>query len=422
MSGTTGRTVPALSGRQWVGVLSTWMVSRILVVLVARRHPIMATDIDYYWKSAHGHSLLAGMPEYPFPIALILMVPARLMSLFTYRIVFVLAVAIVDLSVTVMLARRFGHRAVMVWIVYVLCLGPVAYLRFDMFVTATVAFVLIWGSRRPWLSGLAAATGAAIKLWPAAFGAGLDGPLRRRAEHAVSTAVGILAWVGVTTWLAGWGRVVSPISWQSGRGFEFEAPVSSVLGITRALGDHSIRFSKRHGSQEYVGPLADRLHPLVHIIEYAGFIVVLGLMLLTLRRVRPRLVMRQAALTVTAVVGTLVVTSPVLSPQYLMWLGPGLAVGAAVRAPRALAPLALGAAVLTQVEFPFTYKVLFHNPTWDIVPASVIAVRDALLIALVVIAVMACVRGPGHEERAGLPGRSDRAVTRRPRPTTPHTG
>lgn len=383
-------------------VLSAWLLSRVVIILVALKYPIMYSDVDYYWRNAHTRSLLSGMPEYPLPIAVALMLPARELTKLEYRVVFVLVIAVVDLMLTVVLWRRVGRRAARFWIAFVMLVGPIGYLRFDLLVAACVTGVLLWGSRRPWLSGLAAATGSAIKLWPLVLGAGLEGSVRRRLQHAAAAAVGVAVWVGTTVRLAGWDRVVSPLKWQSGRGFEFETPVSAVLGVLRVSGDSTIRFRKRHGSQEYVGPLARELLPVVHLIEYAGFALVIVLLLLTLRRPPPGLALRRAAVTATALIGTLILTSPVLSPQYLLWLAPGLAVGAVVGAPRLLAPLALVAALLTQVEFPFTYRLLFRNPTWDVLPAWVILIRDVVLIALVAVAVASVVSG--REARLRGPG------------------
>jgi hypothetical protein len=75
----------------------------------------------------------------------------------------------------------------------------------------------------------------------------------------------------------------------------------------------------------------------------------------------------------------------VLSPQYLLWLVPLGALAFAWRLHALAAAVAL-AAVLTQVEFPSRYFELVDG---DPFPVAVVTLRDAVLLAVVVLALRA---------------------------------
>jgi hypothetical protein len=75
----------------------------------------------------------------------------------------------------------------------------------------------------------------------------------------------------------------------------------------------------------------------------------------------------------------------VLSPQYILWLVPLGALAFAWRL-RALAAAIAAAAVLTQVEFPARYFDLVDREPF---PIAVIAARNLLLLAVLVLALRA---------------------------------
>lgn len=370
------------------GLVAMWVLSRALLLGISSRYPLMASDLSYYFTNAHQHGLRTGMPEYPLPIAVALMAPARALNFISYVVVFVAVILAIDLMITWLLARAFGALAARGWILFVVLLGPVGYLRFDPLVAAAITISIATVRRRPALSGLAVAAGAAIKLWPAVLGVGVTGPRAQRARHTAGALLAGLTWAGLVVLTAGFKRLFSPLVWQSGRGFEFESPLASLLGLVRATGDHSIRWAHHRGSWEYVGPLATDLLPLVSIIEYTGLILILAVVLLGFRTGATGSA-HSYALTITTVILILIITSPVLSPQYLIWLGPGLCV---VRDAR-LRQLAYAACLLTQIEFPFLYEQLFTgHGTLRLLTALTVVFRDVLLVALAALAIRLQIR------------------------------
>ena len=91
------------------------------------------------------------------------------------------------------------------------------------------------------------------------------------------------------------------------------------------------------------------------------------------------------ALTMTCVISVLILSSPVLSPQYLIWLIPALVLVDDARL-RLLGAVTL---VLTQLEFPFLFDGIFSDHTlFALTTRVVILVRNMLLVWLTVRAVM----------------------------------
>jgi Glycosyltransferase family 87 len=94
---------------------------------------------------------------------------------------------------------------------------------------------------------------------------------------------------------------------------------------------------------------------------------------------------RELVLAALAAVAAFAALGKVLSPQYMLWLVPLGALALAWRL-HALAAAVAVAAVLTQVEFPARYFDLVDR---DPFPVAVVALRDLVLIAVVVLALRA---------------------------------
>ena len=76
------------------------------------------------------------------------------------------------------------------WLLFVLLIGPLSYLRFDVLPAVLAGGALLAARRRPWVTGALTGLGAAIKLWPALLIAAFlrlpTGPAGRR--HGPSSA------------------------------------------------------------------------------------------------------------------------------------------------------------------------------------------------------------------------------------------
>ncbi len=119
---------------------------------------------------------------------------------------------------------RVGRGAgVRLWLVLVPLLGPLTFTRFDLVSAVLAGFALLALSVR-WAgtSGVLAAAGAAVKLWPA----GLLPALLVRRERPLRVLAGFVTFgvlaVVATLAAGGTGRLLSPLTWQSDRGLQLE--------------------------------------------------------------------------------------------------------------------------------------------------------------------------------------------------------
>jgi MFS family permease len=135
-------------------------------------------------------------------------------------------------------------------------------------------------------------------------------------------------------------------------------------------------------------------------VALAAMLGVLAVLTVGGRRGGPR----ELALASLAAVAAFAALGKVLSPQYMLWLVPLGALAFAWRL-HALAAAVAVAAVLTQVEFPARYFDLVDG---DPFPVAVVALRNLVLIAVLILAL-----------RALVPLRSRQDLLDRQRPPAP---
>src|SRR4051794_8112527 len=234
---------PPADGRPWI--LRSWLASRLLTLLILVPENIVLGDVRYYHRRL---DLLFGttglgdvLREYPVP-AMVVFIPPRLLAGGTgigYVTLFVVLMVAVDAAFTATLWRASDRRpspGLRLWLLLAPCLGPLVFSRFDLVAAALAgAAVLALAARRPVRSGLLAAAGAAVKLWPAGL---LPALLVVRGGRARLLAgfvgLGLLA-VGVTLAVAGNDRLVSPLSWQDERGLQIESVFAVPVMWARVL-------------------------------------------------------------------------------------------------------------------------------------------------------------------------------------------
>ncbi|MGZ4438461.1 MAG: hypothetical protein ACXVW6_12540 [Nocardioidaceae bacterium] len=389
-----------------------WLISRAAVLwLLAGPHAWVNGDPGYYDASlaAAGRVGLAHtLVEYPLPGVGALAVPWLLASLTGLGFAHLLTVAalLTDAAFLVLLRTSSGPRwglPCLVWVLGVPLLGATAYARFDLLpgVLAGVALLLL--ARRPGLALLAAGVATAVKLWPALLlPALLAGVRRPRAGLVLLLRLGAGVAVAVVV-LAGWARLISPLTYQSDRGLQIEAVAATpaIVWWWRDPVSWQIDYAASK-SFEVTGPGVGALLVLTGV---ATLLLVAGLLLAWWRvwrlvRAGDRLSADGVVWLALAAVTGFVVTGKVLSPQYLLWLLPMAAGGLAVvreRAPlvrwTALLLLATG---LTQLVFPVWYIGLSYRVR-DVEPAVLALVGRNLamvvLLGLAVREVVRCLRG-----------------------------
>jgi hypothetical protein len=387
------------SGIASAALWAVWLVSRTVLYLRVTA-PHTGSDVDIYqrWYAcclSHGTFPVADpMWQYPPGAALAFWLPGHLPG--GYVSSFVLLIIGCDLAITLMLcarARRGGSAAgPWSWVCGVPLLGVVTVARFDMVpVALAVAAVCLAGQGGT--RGLLTGAGAAVKLWPLTLLAGTPPGQWRRDLAAAGTVLVAVCAIFPTA-------AASFLAHQGARGVEIEAVAATPLMVWRLAG-WTGTVVYRFGAMQLSGgwPAA-----LAHDASLAGLVLavagVAGWRLLIASgraRWRPEFA-ADAPLAATLL---LLVASPVLSPQYLLWViglaAACLAAGRTTQRPAAVAVLA--AAGLTQVIFPLGWPALLSG---SIAVTGVLVARNVLLVAAAVLSCWRILRAssPGDEDPA----------------------
>jgi hypothetical protein len=392
--------------RRTLYVVLGWFASRIPLYLMVTGHlwawygRTDIGDITIYqqWVT---HSLSHGrLPvgdnswQYPPLVGPLLMIP-HLMPGGGYQGQFVrlafLADAVVMATLLWTARRRGSWLGPWFWIVSVPFLGPIIYGRFDVFSALFVvaAFALLGkglpvpgaprGVRqlngRRWVAGALIGLGAAVKIWPGLTLFGL--PRTRRGRQTILAAVAAAGAVSLACMFA-----FTNGTWflhtQGNRGIEIESVWAVPFLLARRLHLWRGEIKNHYGSLEVLG----------HGVGYAGEVALLSTVVVFSllaywwwrKQWRPTVV-ADATLVATLL---MIVTSRVISPQYLIWLLATAAFCVLSRdtSQRRSALLVLISLPITQWIFPYNFGSLVHFHGGPIV---VLVVRDALLVAAAVV-------------------------------------
>jgi Glycosyltransferase family 87 len=384
-------------------VVLAWVVTRLLMLgLLAAPERFIVGDVFYYHrKIAALTSVGLGktLNEYPTPVVWILSLPygATGGGRTGYLIAFIIFMLALDAGFTWALWRAAGRRrdsALDFWLFFVFLIGPLCYVRFDMLPAVLAGGALLAARRRPWITGALTGLGAALKLWPALlFPSFLAHRPDRRAVTWGFLGVGLgLALLSLI--FGGWIRLVSPLTWQSGRGLQIESIWATPLMMARALrpGEWIVDYSKFQ-AYEIFGPGVSALLLVSNLATVAGLVVIIALYARSFRNPEPTPV--AIGLVVLATVAIMTITNKTLSPQYLLWLGGPMAALLILRgqatelekpALRRLAIQLLVLAALTQLVYPLLYNGLLgrHGTAMIIISTVVTTVRNLALVAFTV--------------------------------------
>ncbi|MEU0277260.1 MULTISPECIES: glycosyltransferase 87 family protein [unclassified Streptomyces] len=321
--------------------------------------------------------------QYPPAAALAIVSPAVLPFLGYASAFFVLALLCDAMAFGLLLyaGRRTGRSlgGAWVWVVGVPLLGPTAYARYDLMVTAVAVAALLAGARRPRLMGALAGFGALLKVWPVLL---LVGTPRGRVTRWSWGTAAVVAAVLLGVCSAAMPGALAFLTFQRDRGTEIESLGALVFQVARHFGwNGSVLLN--YGSVEFVGPYV----PLVSNAALALTVLSFGWLLVWRLRARgfgagtPYDAAFAAVLLFTT-------TSRVISPQYMLWLVGLAAVCLTLRASRMALPawLVVAATAVTLLEFPLLFS---HVVAGDAAGVLLLAVRNGLLVAATL---TACVR------------------------------
>ncbi|WP_234327268.1 glycosyltransferase 87 family protein [Streptomyces sp. NRRL WC-3742] len=373
---------------------ATWVAGRTLLVLLMTgvlKAPggDVTADVWMIYHAWYGVLHTGTFPfddvtwQYPPGAALIILLPGLLP--WSYLVSFWVICGIADavaLAVLVRTGLRKGRAltGAWLWVVAVPLLGPMIYNRFDIIVTALAVAGLLALVRRPAVGGLLLGLGGIVKIWPLL---GLIGtPSGRRTRRAWTLAAATAVSVGFLL-AAGMNGAFGFLAFQGARGIEVESVGALPLHYARLAGAWDGKVTMNYGSPEMLGPWVPVISKVMMACTVLGFAWLLFWRYTAKRR--NAATMYDAALCALLI---FIVTSRVISPQYLVWLVGVAAVCLTVRgtSQRPVALLILLACPLTVLEFPTLFTQVLGS---DALAITVLSLRNLLLVAATVVS---CVR------------------------------
>jgi len=263
-----------------------------------------------------------------------------------------------------------------------LALGPLTLHRYDLWVTALATTGLAAAlTRRDRVGAGFIGLGTAAKVFPLVLLPAVRGRAVR--WFAAAAALVIVPFLALAP-----GGVRFAFDRQLGRGLQLESVGSSALLVLHAAGAYTPYVVFGRGSWNLTGGLPDALAALQTALQLAA-VVVVWVLYARGARTSPRLVAAAAA-----AVAVWIVFGKVLSPQFLLWLLPLVALLGAWRE-RALLLAAFG---LTQAVYPDRYDELVGLRG---LPIALLALRNVVLLALTASLISRLVRDRVQEEVSG---------------------
>jgi uncharacterized membrane protein len=270
-----------------------------------------------------------------------------------------------------------------------LLLGPVVFFRFDLWPSAlTLLGLAAFLAGRESTGGASIGVAVAAKLYPVTLVLPFALEARRRLATRRAFAAGAIAF-GVVTLpfaiLAPRG-VGSSLLHQAGRQLQIESVGGSLAALASVLGVDGFSTRFEDGAFDIHGPGVTAIQ---RSFTAVGFICLLALWaVIWFRRGT-----FEPGITCAALVGIVLVWSKVLSPQYLIWFVPLVAIVGGRSGALSLGLISC-AEVITQVLYPSHYEALVALKPTEV---SLLLARNALLIAATGILVHAAVRSDRSE-------------------------
>ncbi|WP_078868928.1 glycosyltransferase 87 family protein [Streptomyces sp. NRRL B-1347] len=374
------------TGAHELGLLAGWVLTRAVLLLCVFRvivtpGPDVTSDVTFIYQGWFEVLRTGTFPlddvtwQYPPAAALAVLGPG-LLPFLSYPAAFFLLSFVADAVVTGLLLYAGGRpgrtlRGAWVWTAGVALLGPTAYARYDLMVTALAVAALLAGARRARAAGALAGFGTLVKVWPVLL---LVGAPRGRATRRSWGAAAATAAAVTVVFAATMPGALAFLAFQRDRGTEVESLGALVFHVARHLGwQGSVQLN--YGSVEFLGPYVPVVSTAAQVLSVAA----LGWLLLWRARARAWSVTTPADAAFAAVL-LFTTTSRVISPQYLVWLVGVAAVCLVHRDSRMAVParLVLVATFVTFLEFPVWFS---HVVASDPLGVTLLVVRNGLLVA-----------------------------------------
>lgn len=275
------------------------------------------------------------------------------------------------------------------WLAFTFLMGWLGFARVDGLTAPLVLVALAYGVKRPFVASVLLAIGTWVKVWPAAIMLALFAVVKNR---LLVVLAGIATTAGVVALAAALGSVPKLLNFltqQGDRGMQLEATFTtpwlwlSVLNV----GGSRMYMNTDINSMQVDGPGTATMSVLMQPLLVLAALLVAGLTFWALHNGKQHKVAGGVDRTELLLAGALtlatafVVFNKVGSPQFMVWLGPAVAVGLAHswREWRVPAAMLIAIAVATYFIYPLFYDALSHNNPWM---ALVLTIRNVLLVVL----------------------------------------
>jgi hypothetical protein len=374
--------------KHWIW-LAVWLATRALIVAEvgfwATAHPRLE-DVNNYASWSHVLTSEGAFPggdawQYPPAAGLLMLIPRILPG--GYGEAFVGLMLLADFAGLVLLARlgRAGNdTGVWVWLLAMPLLGTFAVLRFDLVPTVIAIAALLVVHRRPQWFGALAGLGAAVKLWPLLV---LFGEWdRQRLLRSVLAALAVVAVVFTASAIA-FGNPEGFLSSGGDRGLQEEAVATIPWQLEQIVSGDPYPREIRFGAWEIATPTAETVATALEWLTLTALAAAAAWWWRWRQRIREGCewladvaVSRDFVFTVVLLV---VVTSRVLSTQYMVWL---LGLAAVV--------LSAGTARLARPAWIVVGATALSTATFK--SAELTLIRDTALLAATIDAAVAMVR------------------------------
>ncbi|MBG6123261.1 hypothetical protein [Corynebacterium aquatimens] len=394
-----------------------WFLSRILLFMLLAAGGGAHGELDYYYEGVTSSS----MDEYPLPsvIPLYWLKWLGFSEAAEFKNMFLFQIFILDLLVTAYcihhrrkgVTQEHGDRmrlwATGFWILFGVAATTNLYYRMDIYPAFLVGLTAVLLASYPAVASGVLALATTFKLWPGMLAAGLVGRIKNS-----QTWIRVLSFVGslcaiclAIVLVGGTDRLTSPLSYQSVRGLQVESVLATpfVLAGYFKPEKYSVSFAESK-SFEISGPGVEDAIALSGILTLLVFLIAVSWVLY--RLFRGQWEVQSTIYFFVAIILLVIVTNKVFSPQYVIWLGPLLAVmltqpWSASEQPASIershrlmqwvAILTIVAMAVSSFVFPYTYVdvVVTLGAQWQ--PPFALAARNLLIVAITALAVSAVV-------------------------------
>lgn len=377
-----------------------WLTTRACLIAAIIINGTAVDDVRYYYRGVTGTEPSA-LAEYPavgvWPLWLIEKVSWG--GADGYVIAFIATCVLLDAAFLALLHRH--HRAAIFWVSFGAMTAFVLYLRLDIFQGVIVALAGWFLAKDQRFSAALLGIAAMMKLWPAILAAGLVGRGRKIATwvRVAIFAATCVVLAGLVVINSGIDRLISPLSYQQVRGLQIESLLATPFMVLSAMrpGVWTVDYASSK-SFEIFGPGVSMAAQVTSWMMYAVVAFAFGWALLHFlgggvairRRGRKYQWNAQTSLAwMIVIILLLIASNKVFSPQYVLWVGPLVAVALvhdeANRRIRQLAWLLVVLAALSTFIYPIAYDQLTNAPT-SLVLALILALRNVLLLVAMVLA------------------------------------